>query len=87
MKLQMPLLLALATSLSAVPSDINYQGRLTDANGDAVTGPAIIKIGFEYPINNYDNNYSGHFGNTPYTWYRGTHFYGSISYRLIHGIE
>ena len=44
MKLQLPLLLALATSLSAVPSDINYQGRLTDANGDAVTGDVSMSV-------------------------------------------
>jgi hypothetical protein len=37
-------LLALATSLSAVPSDINYQGRLTDANGDAVTGDVSMSV-------------------------------------------
>jgi hypothetical protein len=37
-------LLALATSLSAVPSDINYQGRLTDANGDAVTGDVTMSV-------------------------------------------
>jgi hypothetical protein len=44
MKFQLPLLLALATSLSAVPSDINYQGRLTDANGDAVTGDVTMSV-------------------------------------------
>jgi hypothetical protein len=44
MKFQLPLLLALATSLSAVPSDINYQGRLTDANGDAVTGDVSMSV-------------------------------------------
>ena len=44
MKFQLPLLLALATSLSAVPSDINYQGRLTDANGDAVTGNVTMGV-------------------------------------------
>ena len=44
MKIQLPLLLALATSLSAVPSDINYQGRLADANGDAVTGDVSMSV-------------------------------------------
>jgi hypothetical protein len=44
MKIQLPLLLALATSLSAVPSDINYQGRLSDANGDAVTGDVTMSV-------------------------------------------
>ena len=44
MKFQLPLLLVLATSLSAVPSDINYQGRLTDANGDAVTGDVSMSV-------------------------------------------
>ena len=44
MKIHLPLLLALATSLSAVPSDINYQGRLTDANGDAVTGDVSMSV-------------------------------------------
>ena len=44
MKIQLPLLLILATSLSAVPNDINYQGRLTDANGDAVTGDVTISV-------------------------------------------
>ena len=44
MKIQLPLLLVLATSLSAVPSDINYQGRLTDANGDAVTGNVSMSV-------------------------------------------
>ena len=28
----------------AVPSDINYQGRLTDANGDAVTGDVTMSV-------------------------------------------
>ena len=44
MKIHLPLLLVLATSLSAVPSDINYQGRLTDANGDAVTGDVTMSV-------------------------------------------
>ena len=44
MKFHLPLLLVLATSLSAVPSDINYQGRLSDANGDAVTGDVSMSV-------------------------------------------
>ncbi|MEC8190021.1 MAG: hypothetical protein VX033_02410, partial [Verrucomicrobiota bacterium] len=28
----------------AVPSEINYQGRLTDANGDAVTGDVAMSL-------------------------------------------
>ena len=28
----------------AVPNDINYQGRLTDANGDAVTGNVSMSV-------------------------------------------
>ena len=44
MKYYLPLFLVLATSLSAVPSDINYQGRLTDANGDAVTGDVTMSV-------------------------------------------
>ena len=44
MKIQLPLLLVLATSLSAVPSDINYQGRLTDDNGNAVTGDVTTGV-------------------------------------------
>ena len=44
MKIQLPLLLVLATSLSAVPNDINYQGRLTDANGDAITGDVSMSV-------------------------------------------
>ena len=44
MKIYLPLLLALATSLLAVPSDINYQGRLSDANGDAVTGDVSMSV-------------------------------------------
>jgi hypothetical protein len=44
MKFQLPLLLALATTLSAVPSDINYQGRLTGANGNVVTGDVSMSV-------------------------------------------
>ena len=38
------LLLATATLAWAVPSEINYQGRLTDANGDAVTGDVAMSL-------------------------------------------
>ena len=38
------LLLATATLAWAVPSEINYQGRLTDANGDAVTGDVTMSL-------------------------------------------
>ena len=38
------LLLASATLVWAVPSEINYQGRLTDANGDAVTGDVAMSL-------------------------------------------
>jgi len=38
------LLLASATLAWAVPSEINYQGRLTDANGDAVTGDVSMSL-------------------------------------------
>ena len=38
------LLLATATLSWAVPSEINYQGRLTDANGDAVTGDVTMSL-------------------------------------------
>ena len=46
MKLQTltSLLLATATLSWAVPSEINYQGRLTDANGDAVTGDVSMSL-------------------------------------------
>ena len=46
MKIQLltSLLLVSATLLSAVPSEINYQGRLTDANGDAVTGDVTMSL-------------------------------------------
>ena len=46
MKLQTltSLLLATATLSWAVPSEINYQGRLTDANGDAVTGDVAMSL-------------------------------------------
>ena len=36
--------LAIATLAWAVPSEINYQGRLTDANGDAVTGDVTMSL-------------------------------------------
>jgi len=36
--------LASATLALAVPSEINYQGRLTDANGDAVTGDVSMSL-------------------------------------------
>jgi len=36
--------LASATLAWAVPSEINYQGRLTDANGDAVTGDVAMSL-------------------------------------------
>ena len=38
------LLLSSATLAWAVPSEINYQGRLTDANGDAVTGDVTMSL-------------------------------------------
>jgi hypothetical protein len=46
MKLQTltSLLLATATLAWAVPSEINYQGRLTDTNGDAVTGDVSMSL-------------------------------------------
>ena len=46
MKIQLltSLLLASATLAWAVPSEINYQGRLTDANGDAVTGDVTMSL-------------------------------------------
>ena len=46
MKIQLltSLLLATATLSWAVPSEINYQGRLTDANGDAVTGDVTMSL-------------------------------------------
>ena len=37
-------LAASATLTWAVPSEINYQGRLTDANGDAVTGDVTMSL-------------------------------------------
>ncbi|MDB4644231.1 hypothetical protein OAF59_01020 [bacterium] len=36
--------LATATLAWAVPSEINYQGRLTDASGDPVTGDVSMSI-------------------------------------------
>jgi hypothetical protein len=54
MKLQLPAALLIATScLSwAVPSEINYQGRLTDASGDPVTGDVSMSIKvFDAPMN------------------------------------
>ena len=46
MKLQTLTVLSLATATLtwAVPSEINYQGRLTDANGDAVTGDVTMSL-------------------------------------------
>ena len=46
MKIQLltSLFLATAALASAVPSEINYQGRLTDANGDAVTGDVAMTL-------------------------------------------
>jgi len=46
MKIQLltSLLIATATLAWAVPSQINYQGRLTDANGDAVTGDVAMSL-------------------------------------------
>jgi hypothetical protein len=38
------LLLASATLAWAVPSEINYQGRLTDANGDPLTGEVSMSL-------------------------------------------
>ncbi|MEC8190020.1 MAG: hypothetical protein VX033_02405 [Verrucomicrobiota bacterium] len=38
------LLLASATLTWAVPSEINYQGRLTDTNGNAVTGDVTMSL-------------------------------------------
>ena len=38
------LFLAASVSYAGVPSEINYQGRLTDANGDAVTGDVSISL-------------------------------------------
>ena len=38
------LLTACASHTVAVPSEINYQGRLTDANGDAVTGDVAMSL-------------------------------------------
>ena len=37
-------LLLTVTLVWAVPSEINYQGRLTDANGDAVTGDVTMSL-------------------------------------------
>ena len=46
MKLQTLTILSLVTATLAwaVPSEINYQGRLTDANGDAVTGDVSMSL-------------------------------------------
>jgi len=46
MKLQTLTILSLATATLAwaVPSEINYQGRLTDANGDTVTGDVAMSL-------------------------------------------
>ncbi|MEC8190142.1 MAG: hypothetical protein VX033_03065, partial [Verrucomicrobiota bacterium] len=38
------LLTACASLAVAVPSEINYQGRLTDTNGNAVTGDVTISL-------------------------------------------
>ena len=38
------LFLAASVSYAGVPSEINYQGRLTDANGDAVTGDVSMSL-------------------------------------------
>ena len=46
MKIQLltSLLIATATLSWAVPSEINYQGRLTDTNGNAVTGDVAMSL-------------------------------------------
>ena len=38
------LFLAASVSFAGVPSEINYQGRLTDANGDPVTGEVTMSL-------------------------------------------